>query len=53
MAFNFIFFTVKIERNVSSAEKRIAALERERFLQEIEEARKMEAAQYPDFVSRI
>ncbi|NGQ97389.1 YrzI family small protein [Brevibacillus sp. SYP-B805] len=53
MVFNFLFFTVKIERNDSSAEACIAALERERILQQIEETRHFAAAHYPNFVSRI
>lgn len=53
MVFNFLFFTVKIERSVSSMEMRIAESKRDQFLKAREEAFAMEAAQYPDFVSRI
>jgi hypothetical protein len=53
MVFNFLFFTVKIERNVSSAEARLARYRQDQLLKAREEAHVMEAAQYPEFVNRI
>jgi hypothetical protein len=53
MVFNFLFFTVKIERNASSPEMRLAEMKRNQFLKEREEAQAMEAAQFPEFISRV
>jgi hypothetical protein len=53
MVFHFLFFTVKIERNEVSPERRMAEFKRSQFLKEREEAQAMEAAQLPGFLSRI
>jgi hypothetical protein len=53
MVFNFVFFSIRIERNISSMEKRIAEIQREQYLNQFAEAHQFEAAQYPGFVSRI
>lgn len=53
MVFNFILFRVKIERSVPSREESIAQYQVEQYLQQSFESFKLEAAQYPDFVSRI
>jgi hypothetical protein len=53
MVFNFLFFTVKIERNVSSAEARFVRYRQDQLLKAREEAHGREAAQYPEFVSRL
>ena len=52
MIFNFIFFTVKIEKNHMSVEKQIAQLEQERRIKARAEAHMMEAASYPEFATR-
>ncbi|MFY0546003.1 hypothetical protein [Brevibacillus sp. H7] len=53
MIFNFLFFTVKIERNAVSPELRLAEMKRNQFLKEREEAQAMEAAMLPEFISRM
>ncbi|WP_167569094.1 hypothetical protein [Brevibacillus migulae] len=53
MIFNFIFFHIKIERNVASRAEQIAEYQREQYLNQAAEAFKVSAAQYPEFVSRI
>jgi len=53
MVFNFLFFTVKIEKHSSSPEMRLAEWNRDRFLKERLEAQVLEAAQFPEFVTRM
>ncbi|MGC5325824.1 hypothetical protein [Brevibacillus sp. SYSU BS000544] len=53
MVFNFVFFTVKIERSSSSAEEQVAKIKQAELFRKREEAYFMDAAQYPDFVSRV
>jgi hypothetical protein len=50
MVVNFLFFTIKIERN--KAAQRMAEYNCERYLQERADAQAMQAAQYPDFAIR-
>ncbi|GEB35436.1 MULTISPECIES: hypothetical protein [Brevibacillus] len=50
MVLNFLFFTIKIERNHVQPEQRLAAYARTRYLEERAEAHAFEAAQH---VSRI
>ncbi len=53
MVFNFLFFKVKIERNEASPEMRAAEFKRSLFLKQREEAQAMEAALFPEFISRM
>lgn len=53
MVFHFLFFTVKIERKKPSAKQRAAEYQRARFLQERAEAQALEAARYPEFLTRV
>ncbi|GED67694.1 hypothetical protein BRE01_13960 [Brevibacillus reuszeri] len=50
MVLNFLFFTIKIERNHVNAEQRIATYARTRYLEERAEAHAFQAAQH---ISRI
>lgn len=50
---NFVFFTVKIERSTSSDEEQVAKFKQAELFRQREEAFFMDAAQYPDFVSRV
>ncbi|MGD8192008.1 hypothetical protein ACQCN2_18725 [Brevibacillus ginsengisoli] len=53
MIFNFVFFTVRIERSSSSAEEQIAHHRQAELFRQREEAQVIEAAQFPNFVGRI
>ncbi|CAJ1003992.1 MULTISPECIES: YrzI family small protein [Bacillales] len=53
MVFHFLFFTVRIERKKSSANQRAAEYQRSRYLQERAEAQALEAARYPEFLTRV
>lgn len=53
MIFNFVFFTVRIERSSSSAEEQLARQRQAELFRQREEAQVFEAAQFPSFVSRI
>lgn len=53
MIFNFLFFTIKIQRNTTSPEMDAARYQRHQFLKQREEAHALEAAQFPEFISRI
>jgi hypothetical protein len=53
MVFHFLFFTVKIERKKPSAKQRAAEYQRARYLQERAEAQALEAARYPEFLTRV
>lgn len=53
MIFNFVFFTVRIERSSISAEEQMAQIRQAELFRQREESQLIEAAQYPKFVSRI
>lgn len=46
MVLNFLYFSIKIERNQESVEQRIAKKEREFYLEKRAEAHALEAAQW-------
>lgn len=53
MVFNLLFFRVTLERNTQTPEEQLALWKQEQYLNEAAEWHKIQAAQYPDFVSRI
>lgn len=52
MVFNFIFFTVRIERHTLSAQSRLNRYRQEQWLQEMAESRDLQAIQH-GYLNRI